>query len=279
MIHVTQLCQMPQTKKGDATSLRELINHIRSNVNSLQALTLNAPMHTLILNHLLLSALDSDTHKTWEIHASEQGDIPSATEALKFLESRCKVLELLQTSQLTTVLTTPSKHTSLASGTKVSHTSHCHIATSLQCSVYKESHQVCHCPKFLKWSAQQRIEFAYKAKLCYNCLQQYSKGHVCSTQTCKRCNKRHHTSLHGANHNQAVDNKAATSKPVNSNDNHPPEVRSYCSFKSRSTNHILMRIEQSNTPLYCLTLTSDYMFRSHDHHQVYTYNIGPHVVS
>jgi hypothetical protein len=35
----------------------------------------------------------------------------------------------------------------------------------------------------------------------------------------------------------------------------------------------IIRIEQSNTPLFCLTLTSDYMFRSHDHHQVYTYDI------
>jgi hypothetical protein len=41
----------------------------------------------------------------------------------------------------------------------------------------------------------------------------------------------------------------------------------------------IIRIEQSNTPLYCLTLTSDYMFRSHDHHQVYTYHIGPNGVS
>jgi hypothetical protein len=41
----------------------------------------------------------------------------------------------------------------------------------------------------------------------------------------------------------------------------------------------IIRIGQSNTPLYCLTLTSDYMFRSHDHHQIYTYNIGPNRVS
>ena len=239
MKHVTQLCQMPQTKKGDATSLRQLINHIRSNVNALQALTLNVPMHTLILNHLLLSALDTDTHKTWEIHAAAQEDIPSTTEVIQFLENRCKALELLQTSQLTTVTTASSKHTSVSSGNKVSHTSRCHVATSLQCPLCKESHQVYHCPKFLKWSAQQRIEFAYKAKLCYNCLQQYSKGHVCSTQTCRRCNKRHHTSLHGANYGQAGDNKATSSKPVN-NDNHSSEGGSYFSYKGRSTNHILL---------------------------------------
>jgi hypothetical protein len=92
MKHVPQLCQMPQTKKGDATSLRQLINHIRSYVNALQALTLNTPMNNLILNHLLLSALDSDTPKTWEIHASEQENIPSTKEVLQFLENRCKAL-------------------------------------------------------------------------------------------------------------------------------------------------------------------------------------------
>jgi hypothetical protein len=43
--------------------------------------------------------------------------------------------------------------------------------------------------------------------------------------------------------------------------------------------YYIIIIEQSNTPLYFLTLTSDYMFRSHDHHQVYTYNIGPNGVN
>jgi hypothetical protein len=43
MMHAKHLCQMPQTKKGDASSLRQLINqhqlinHVSSHMNALQA--------------------------------------------------------------------------------------------------------------------------------------------------------------------------------------------------------------------------------------------------
>jgi hypothetical protein len=67
MKHISQLIQMPKTKKGNATTLRQLINHVTSHMNDIEALTLYVSMHTLILNHLLLSVLDAETHKTWEL--------------------------------------------------------------------------------------------------------------------------------------------------------------------------------------------------------------------
>jgi len=44
MKHVRHLCQMPQIKKGDASSLRSLINHVSGHKNALQALSLNVPI-------------------------------------------------------------------------------------------------------------------------------------------------------------------------------------------------------------------------------------------
>jgi hypothetical protein len=232
MKHVTQLCQMPQTKKGDATSLRQLINHIRSNVNAIQALTLNTPMHDLILNHLLLSGLDSETHKTWEIHASEQEDIPSTTEVLQFLENHCKALELLQTSQLTTVTTAPSKHTS--SSDNVSRTASTYMTSHIQCLICKKSHRLIHCDKFIHLSPQRRVEWACQHKLCYNCLQVFSKDHVCSTFKCQKCGRRHHTLLHVTAPNQPANNNSSSpSKPVSNRSASP--VTTYCSFKGKPT--------------------------------------------
>ena len=37
MRHAKHLCKMPHVKKGDATSLRKLINHVSSHMNALQA--------------------------------------------------------------------------------------------------------------------------------------------------------------------------------------------------------------------------------------------------
>jgi hypothetical protein len=159
---------------------------------------------------------------------------------MAFLERRCKALELIQTSQASNSTTTSSRYTSSVSGNKVSQTSRSYMTTRSQCTLCKESHQVYHCPKFLKWSAQQRMDFAYKSKLCYNCLRPFSKDHVCTTHTCKLCHKRHHTSLHGANYNHSADKVSTPSRSVNSNDNSPAETSTYCSFKGRPTSHILL---------------------------------------
>jgi hypothetical protein len=72
MKHVKYLCQMPQTKKGDASSLHSLINHASSNMNALQALSLNVPIQDLILKHLMLFTLGADTQKEWELHMAHQ---------------------------------------------------------------------------------------------------------------------------------------------------------------------------------------------------------------
>jgi len=61
MMHAKHLCQMPQVRKGDASSLRQLINHVSSNMNAL----LNVPVQDLMLNHLMLATLDPETQRDW----------------------------------------------------------------------------------------------------------------------------------------------------------------------------------------------------------------------
>jgi len=60
-MHARYLCQMPQVRKGNASSLRQLINHVSSHMNALQALSLNVPVQDLMLNHLMLATLDTET--------------------------------------------------------------------------------------------------------------------------------------------------------------------------------------------------------------------------
>jgi len=38
MMHAKHLCEKPQVRKGDASSFRQLINHVSSHINALQAL-------------------------------------------------------------------------------------------------------------------------------------------------------------------------------------------------------------------------------------------------
>ena len=118
MTHVKQLLQLPLVKRNDATSLRHLINHVSSNLNAIQALQLETSTHDLIMNHLLLSVLDSDTHNEWELQTAALPDIPATPDVIKFLEDRCKALELLQANQPTGASTLQR---STPTGNKVSH--------------------------------------------------------------------------------------------------------------------------------------------------------------
>jgi len=63
MMHAKHLCQMPEIRKGDASSLRQLITHVSSHMNALQALSLNVPVQDLMLSHLMLATLDPETQR------------------------------------------------------------------------------------------------------------------------------------------------------------------------------------------------------------------------
>jgi len=106
MMHAKHLCQMPQVRKGDASSLRQLINHVSSHMNALQALSLNVPVQDLMLNHTMLATLDPETQREWELITASRADTPMTAELVTFLESRCRALELLTTQSLKVVPTT-----------------------------------------------------------------------------------------------------------------------------------------------------------------------------
>jgi hypothetical protein len=96
MMHAKHLCQMPQVKQSDASSLCQLINHVSSHINAIQALSVNVPVQDLMLNHLMLATLDNDTHQQWELNTALRAGIPTTAELITFLEVRCKALELIQ---------------------------------------------------------------------------------------------------------------------------------------------------------------------------------------
>jgi hypothetical protein len=176
------ICQMPQVKKGDASSLCQLINHVSSHMNALQALSLNVPVQDLMLNHLMLATLDAETQREWELITVSRADTPTTAELFTFLESRCWALKLIQTTQ--SLKTTSTPQSSHSTGSKVSKPSYFNIATQLQCSLCNKSHKLFKCGRFLKIQPKQRLNYAKQVGLCFNCLQQFTKTHTCSKQVC-----------------------------------------------------------------------------------------------
>ena len=83
-MHAQLFCQMPPVQKGNASSLRQLINHVSSRMNALQA-SLNVPIQDLLLNYLMLATLDKETQREWELIMASRTDTPTTAELVTFL--------------------------------------------------------------------------------------------------------------------------------------------------------------------------------------------------
>ena len=118
---------MPQVKKGDASSLRQLNNHVSSHMNALQAFSFNVPVQDLMLNLIMLATLDPETQREWELVTASRADTPTTAELVTLLESRCRAHELLQTTQSLKVVPTTLR-SSQSTGNKVSK-SYSNVAT------------------------------------------------------------------------------------------------------------------------------------------------------
>jgi len=80
MMHAKHLCQMPQVRKGDTSSLCQLITNVPSHMNALQALSLNVPVQDLMLNYLMLATIDSEMQREWELITTSCTDTPTTAE-------------------------------------------------------------------------------------------------------------------------------------------------------------------------------------------------------
>ena len=66
-----------------------------------------------------------------------------------------------------------------------------------KCLFEDGNHRIYMCEKFKNMSVKQRRDAIYQLKACFNCLKMGHSSKECpSTQSCRSCNKRHHTHLH-----------------------------------------------------------------------------------
>jgi len=238
-MHAKHLCQMPQVRKGEASSLRQLINHVSSHMNALQALSLNVSVQDLMLNQLMLATLDPETQREWELITASRADTPTTAELVTSLESRCRALELLQSTQSLKVVPTTAR-SSQSTGNKVSK-AYSNIATQLQCSLCNGSHRLFKCDKFIKMQAKQRLNHAKLSGLCFNCLQPFTRNHTCSKQVCRQCHRRHHTLLHIDRQFQSINEKGSvTNGHSDARGSSTAEVNTYFSSKGKARNQILL---------------------------------------
>jgi hypothetical protein len=151
-------------------------------------------------------------------------------------------LEVLQTTQ-SLKSTAIAPRSSQSTGDKVSKPTYTNVAKQFQCPVCNASHRLFKCDRFIKMQTKQHLNCVKKLKLCFNCLQLFTKAHTCSKQLCRQCHKRHHTLLHIDKQNQTTNDKGSTTNnkhSANAKGTTTAEVNTYCTLKNKPRNHILL---------------------------------------
>ena len=125
-------------------------------------------------------------------------------------------------------------------GSKVSKPTYSNVATQLQCFLCKESVRLIKCEKFLKLQVQQRLSYVKQSRLCFNCLQPFTRKYTRSNQVCRRFHNRYNL-LH-INGQARPNNRGSTNhhRSADEKGNPTAEVNTYCSFKGKPQNQILL---------------------------------------
>ena len=180
----------------------------------------------------MVATADPETQLEWELITASYADTSTNEVLITFLVSRCRALELLQTtqSQKTGTANTRSSH---STGNKFSAPSYIYVTTLLQFSLCSGSNRRFKYDIYLKLHSKQRLTHVMKSGLCFNCMQPFTKDHSFSKHVCRQSNKRHYTLTHLVRQNQSKIDKKSTniSLPADLKGNRTAQINTYCSFK------------------------------------------------
>lgn len=208
--HIRGLLHVKKMSSESHQELRNLLNECTRHVEGLRFLKHDIiGISEQIIVYVLTNALDKATRKAWEA-TQRRGELPRYEPTITFLKNRCQILENCESATPDSTVTTPhgtkSKLTSALPRMpfQKSHTASTSSATSVGSTSPEESCDICNgehlnfqCTVFKKLPAMQRLEKVRAANLCFNCLRKGHRSSSCqSSNTCRKCQKRHHTLLH-----------------------------------------------------------------------------------
>nr|XP_026492511.1 uncharacterized protein LOC113398129 [Vanessa tameamea]XP_026492512.1 uncharacterized protein LOC113398130 [Vanessa tameamea] len=172
-----------------AVNLKQLLDTTSACLKSLSNLGVNIENWDLFINYLVVSKLDQESRKQWEVHVSqtESDALPTWKDLSQFLETRFRTLEMINPSKQ--LIKQKSFHSTYEKNGAISRTNTCTMCSG--------SHILYQCKQFANKSPEERTEFVQAKRLCFNCLGHNHAVKFCRQSTCcRRCGKRHHSLLH-----------------------------------------------------------------------------------
>ncbi|XP_065157184.1 uncharacterized protein [Atheta coriaria] len=202
---------MKKMNKESASKLEQLYSTVNQIRNSLELLKRSMAGLDDQLVYATTQRFDPETQKAWELHLGPCQTPPVWTQLSSFIMARS------------------ASTSASSSGVKVHHSeamteNKFHDRPPPSCTLCDELHFLSHCPVFINKTIEQRKDIVNQRRLCYNCLGKHRASACLSSLRCRRCGKRHHTSLHHSTTRPATKDASAV------HTNHGSAVQPSCIF-------------------------------------------------
>lgn len=218
--HVKAIFSMQSLHKESSFHIRKMIDNVLKNLRALKTLGEPTESWDTLIIYIITSKLDSTIEKEWENYRNNldlqtNNRVISLNDLLTFLKNKADTLEMIRVNNNSSNnLNNKMQHEQY--NKRNSQTVHSLATTSKAGAVTvsaprRSTHNICKlcsanhllytCNKFINLSLGDRIKFVNNNNLCSNCLRSGHKVADCYFGSCKQCDQKHNTSLHGNEEN------------------------------------------------------------------------------
>lgn len=198
--HIRSLFQTSQVQQPTAVELRKLHHHIVSHYRSLKALQQPVDQWDAWLVTLVCCKLDPITVGEWKLSLKSK-KLPKFTTIENFLASRVSAYEVGEVDK-----TSDNAHNSKSNANSfkpmpkkallANQNSYTKPYQMPKCPLCSGSHRLYHCEEFLNKAVSERRNAVSNLMLCFNCLLTGHSAKQCRLGCCKKCGRKHSTTLH-----------------------------------------------------------------------------------
>lgn len=154
-------------------SLRRFVDETKKFLRVLKTSGQPVDQWNTLLNVITLSKLDTTTVREWEATLKDK-KVPEHDKLLEFLEIKARAYA---NSQETSTIRSQG-------------------STKGNCPLCKNNHFLNQCERFQQMTVSDKRRLIIKIQGCLNCLSTQHPVEKCKAGNCKKCNRKHHTSLH-----------------------------------------------------------------------------------
>ncbi|KAJ4425439.1 hypothetical protein ANN_28054 [Periplaneta americana] len=174
--HAIAILSLPTISKESHGDLRSLVSQVKSNMNALEALPLEVPLHEILLLQLILEKIDTQSRREWELSCADR-NMSTLKELLDFLEHKYQALETIKS--MTPI---PEYRVKFDRGREASKAL---IMTQPICYYCNQWRSLYNCQAFSCSSMQEKNNCVLKHRLCWNCLRSQHLVKDCRARTCE----------------------------------------------------------------------------------------------